>query len=437
MPPAFSSMLRVVRLGYRAEPRLLLASFAMTLLQALPDALVALWLALITNGLVHHDHTRLLVGAFGLAASATLMWALQVTLTRTIRRLGDRLNIMFQGYVARLQAEVATVEHHERPVYLDRIAVLRTGVFALDHLFGSMFTMVGWLVRLAFVSVLLAAINPGLLLLLPAAVPLLLVAVWRPKVEKRAEESVASDARLGRHVFQVATSTPPGKEIRVTGNQARPGRAPARGLGRVLRDDPGQPSSPPRPGRPLAWAFFSLAFVAAVVWVATGPRRHARGGGPGAHRRRPAVGVRRLGGRRAGLPARHLARLRPAPGLARGVRRRAERPHRPAGARAARAGRGLRGRLVRLPRHHAHRARARRPGAARRQRGRRRRRERRGQVARWSSCWPGCTRRPPDGSRPTASTSTAPTSPVARAARGRVPGLRPARVHGRDHRRPG
>jgi ATP-binding cassette subfamily B protein len=269
MPPAFSSMVRVVKLGYRAEPRLLLASFAMTLLQALPDALVALWLALITNGLVHHDHTRLLVGAFGLAASATLMWALQVTLTRTIRRLGDRLNIMFQGYVARLQAEVATVEHHERPVYLDRIAVLRTGVFALDHLFGSMFTMVGWLVRLAFVSVLLAAINPGLLLLLPAAVPLLLVAVWRPKVEKRAEESVASDARLARHLFQVATSTPPGKEIRVTGNQAdlvERRRAAWGGFYAEVRVTQLATAA----WTALAWAFFSLAFVAAVVWVATG-----------------------------------------------------------------------------------------------------------------------------------------------------------------------
>jgi ATP-binding cassette subfamily B protein len=269
MPPAFSSMLRVVRLGYRAEPRLLLASFAMTLLQALPDALVALWLALITDGLVHHDHTRLLVGAFGLAASATLMWALQVTLTRTIRRLGDRLNIMFQGYVARLQAEVATVEHHERPVYLDRIAVLRTGVFALDHLFGSMFTMVGWLVRLAFVSILLAAINPGLLLLLPAAVPLLLVAVWRPKVEKRAEESVASDARLGRHVFQVATSTPPGKEIRVTGNQSDlfvRRRAAWGGFYATIKTVQLATAA----WTAAAWAVFSLAFVAAVVWVATG-----------------------------------------------------------------------------------------------------------------------------------------------------------------------
>ena len=54
MPPALPSMVRVVKLGYRAEPRLLLASLAMTLLQALPDVLVALWLALITDGLVHH-----------------------------------------------------------------------------------------------------------------------------------------------------------------------------------------------------------------------------------------------------------------------------------------------------------------------------------------------------------------------------------------------
>src|SRR6476469_1042482 len=269
MPAAVPSMIRVVKLGYRAEPRLLVASLAMTLLQALPDTLVALWLALVTNGLVHHDHTRMIVGAFGLAASATLMWALQVTLTRPSRRRAGRPNIMFQGYVARLQAEVATVEHHERPVYLDRIAVLRTGVFALDHLFGSMFTMVGWLVRLAFVSILLAAIDPGLLLLLPAAVPLLVVAVWRPKVEKRAEESVAADARLGRHVFQVATSTPPGKEIRVTGNQSDLlGRRRTAWGGFYATIKTVQLAT--AAWTAAAWAVFSLAFVAAVVWVATG-----------------------------------------------------------------------------------------------------------------------------------------------------------------------
>jgi ATP-binding cassette subfamily B protein len=231
--------------------------------------LVALWLALITDGLVHHDRPRLLVGAFGLAASATLMWALQVTLSRTIRRLGDRLNIMFQGHVARLQAEVATVEHHERPVYLDRIAVLRTGVFALDHLFASMFTMVGWLVRLAFVSVLLAAIHPLLLLLLVGALPLLVVAVWRPKVEKRTEERVAAHARLARHLFTVATSPPPGKEIRVSGNQddlVRRRRTSWEQWFGALRATQLASAA----WLSLAWAVFSLAFVAAVAWVALG-----------------------------------------------------------------------------------------------------------------------------------------------------------------------
>jgi ATP-binding cassette subfamily B protein len=276
LPAAFPSMVRIVKHGYAAEPRLCWTSLAMTALEALPDVLVGIWLALVTDGLVHHHETRLYVGAAGLAASATLMWALSVTLDRTTRRLGDRLNIMFQGHVAKLQAEVATVEHHERPAYLDRIAVLRTGVFALDHLFRSMFTMVGWLLRLAFVCVLLAAIHPALLLLPLGALPLLLVAVWRPKVEKRTEEAVASHARLARHLFTVATTPPPGKEVRVTGNQSE-----------LVRRRTSAWSQWFRPIRAtqlasaawltLAWAVFSLAFVAAVVWVVAGLDR-----GPGA-----------------------------------------------------------------------------------------------------------------------------------------------------------
>jgi len=39
------SLWRTVQLGYRAEPGLLVASFAMTLFAALPDGLIALWLA--------------------------------------------------------------------------------------------------------------------------------------------------------------------------------------------------------------------------------------------------------------------------------------------------------------------------------------------------------------------------------------------------------
>ena len=440
MPPASPSMVRVVKHGYRAEPRLLLASLAMTLLQALPDVLVALWLALITDGLVHHHETRLYVGAFGLAASATLMWALSVTLDRTIRRLGDRLNIMFQGYVARLQAEVATVEHHERPVYLDRIAVLRTGVFALDHLFRSMFTMVGWLVRLAFVSVLLAAIHPAPAPAAPgrgAAAPRRGVAAQGR--EAHAEESVAS-ARRGsrRHLFTGRDLDAAGQGDARHRQPGRPGRAPAYGAGAWFCAESASPTSPAPPGgrwpgrssRSRSWPPSSGSRPGSTPvpvpssWCSTAGGR--------------LLGVRRLRGGRARLPARHLARLRPAPGLARGLRRRAERPRRPS-RRPSGSSEGirLRGRLVRLPRHRPARARS---------------------TSTWR-CPPAASSRSSARTAPGKSTLVkllarmyAPTSGritadgvdigridvarVARAARRRVPGLRPPRVRRRDHRRP-
>ena len=44
MPPALSSMWRALQRGYQAEPLLLVVAFALSLLAALPDALLALWL---------------------------------------------------------------------------------------------------------------------------------------------------------------------------------------------------------------------------------------------------------------------------------------------------------------------------------------------------------------------------------------------------------
>src|SRR5690349_20249932 len=82
---AVASMVRVVRHGYHAEPGLVWASLAMTALEALPDVLVGIWLALMTDGLVHHHQTRIYAGSAGLAVSATLMWTLSVTLDRTTR----------------------------------------------------------------------------------------------------------------------------------------------------------------------------------------------------------------------------------------------------------------------------------------------------------------------------------------------------------------
>ncbi|TML22357.1 MAG: ABC transporter ATP-binding protein, partial [Actinobacteria bacterium] len=78
LPPALSSMWRLCRLGYRDEPGLLLAAFLLSLFAALPDALIAVWLKLLGEGVLRHDRGAVLGAAAGLAASATATWYLRV-----------------------------------------------------------------------------------------------------------------------------------------------------------------------------------------------------------------------------------------------------------------------------------------------------------------------------------------------------------------------
>src|SRR4051794_19983791 len=100
LPPALSSLWRSLKLGDRAEPKLLVVSFGMTLLAALPDALLALWLKLFANGVLDHHRREVRVAAIGLALSATATWFLRVVGDRLQRRFRDRATIVLEAYVA-------------------------------------------------------------------------------------------------------------------------------------------------------------------------------------------------------------------------------------------------------------------------------------------------------------------------------------------------
>ena len=127
----------------------------------------------------------------------TATWYLSLLSQRVQRRFRDRVAIALESHVAHLQASVPTIEHHERPEYLDRLAMLRDQVFALDHMFMSLFSTLGWLFRLAITAVLLASIHPALVLLMVFALPAFWVSTWRPAVERRVEESVIANTPPG------------------------------------------------------------------------------------------------------------------------------------------------------------------------------------------------------------------------------------------------
>ncbi|HEY8232897.1 MAG: ABC transporter ATP-binding protein [Vicinamibacterales bacterium] len=266
LPKALPSMWRLLKLGYRHEPRLMLGSFALSQLAALPDALLPLWIKFLGEGVMRADRRLLLASAVALGVSATLTWFLTTLSTRAQRRFRDKVTIALEAHVARLLASIVTIAHQEKPAYLDRLSVLRNQVFVLDHMYMSVFSTCGWILRLGVAVGLLMSIEPALVLLAVFALPTLFTSTWRPAIERAAEERRASSQRLAMHLFTTATTAAPGKEVRVTG------------IGRRLVGDRRrawewwyQPVAAARWSsarwHALAWAIFGSAYVGAIAFV--------------------------------------------------------------------------------------------------------------------------------------------------------------------------
>src|ERR1700716_1990377 len=211
LPTALASMWRLCKLGYRHEPRLMVVAFVLSQLAALPDALLALWLMLLGKGIIEHRPGMMEGAAIGLGVSTAATWFLRTVGTRVQRRFRDKVTIALESHVARLQASVATIAHQERPEYLDRLSMLRNQVFVLDHMYMSLFSTLGWILRLVVTMALLVSIHPALLLLAVFATPTVVPPTRRPAGERTAQERGAQTARLARHLFTVATTAAPGK----------------------------------------------------------------------------------------------------------------------------------------------------------------------------------------------------------------------------------
>jgi ATP-binding cassette, subfamily B, bacterial len=271
LPPALSSMWRLCKLGYRHEPGLIVAAFALALLASLPDALLAWWFKLLGESVLAGDWSGVRLALLALGVSATATWFLQTVSTRVQRRFRDKVTIALESHVATLLASIPTIAHQERPEYLDRLAVLRNQVFMLDHMYMSLFTTCGWLLRLGVTIALLLSIHPALALLALFALPPVFTSTWRPGVERTAYERGASSTRLARHLFDMATTAAAGKEVRVTGIADRLARerhtAWAFGHQAIAKArwvSAGWHAS--------AWAIFGVGYVGAIVFVSSGLR---------------------------------------------------------------------------------------------------------------------------------------------------------------------
>jgi ATP-binding cassette subfamily B protein len=219
LPPAGTALFRSLRAGYRTSPGLITVAFFTTIAAAAPDALFAVALAALVKGVTTGDTGHSAWAVLFVGVLVTASWLMNVVSDRINRRFADRAAVVLESHVARLQSSVVTIEHHERPDYLDRLSVLRDHADALSMLYSQLFDTIGTIVRLALTLALLMSVNPWFGLLGLAAIPGVLVAHWRSAVEKVAEEGGARHERRARHLFSLGTSAAFGNEIRVAGVQ--------------------------------------------------------------------------------------------------------------------------------------------------------------------------------------------------------------------------
>ena len=268
LPSVRRSLGRAMRLAYEAEPRLLVVAFVLVIGSWLPDAFGALWLKFLANGVLHHDRRTIFWSAAGLAAAAAAGWLLRTIGDRYAMLFRDRATIELEAHVARLQASVSSLEHHERPAYLDRLQLLREQVFLLNHVYLALMTSLGSVGRILITVGLLVSIHPALALLALFALPTVFVSNKRAAAERVAEEHAAPHNRLARHLFDLGTAAGPGKEIRVSGTgellvQRR------RTAWESWFAEVGAARWKSAAWFGAAWTLFGLAYVAAVVFVAS------------------------------------------------------------------------------------------------------------------------------------------------------------------------
>ena len=134
IPGMGTALWRSLKFAYRAEPRLLVLSFVLLTTSTVPDALVALWLKFLAQGVTEGRGSRVAFAAGAIAVTTIAGWLIRIIGHRFSFLLSNRVTIALEGHVAHLQGSVVTIEHHERPAYLDRLQILKDHVFLLDHL---------------------------------------------------------------------------------------------------------------------------------------------------------------------------------------------------------------------------------------------------------------------------------------------------------------
>jgi len=207
----------VVDLGRRAGAARSLTALGSAVVSGVAAVLVSLWLKLILDGVARGESELVTVAAAVLGVTVTLQMAAS-SLSHLL--LGELHMACGKELVCNLMNAGATppgIEHLERPDYADRIALLKRETNYLSGLLPAIGEAVGLVARVTVTGVLLARVHPALLLLPGLSIPSFVAGSRAERAVNAANEATAEEDRLNEHLFTLATTPGPAKELRIFG----------------------------------------------------------------------------------------------------------------------------------------------------------------------------------------------------------------------------
>ena len=203
--------------GFGVAPWTAATLLVMSAVSAAASVCYSLGFRMVVDGAVKHEGATIAWGAVLVAGLFTISWTLAIVSATEGSVLTDKTNLGLGIRIARLTANIPTVEHFENSRMLAQLEQLTASRRTLAGSTRQLVGMFGQLLRAVGILVLLATIYLPILL-----VPLLALAPawsdrWAARLQRRGDNDLAEDRRMLNDLFAMATSADSARELRTYG----------------------------------------------------------------------------------------------------------------------------------------------------------------------------------------------------------------------------
>ncbi|MFC7107812.1 hypothetical protein ACFQQB_49940 [Nonomuraea rubra] len=208
-------------LAWRTDRRAGLVLAAFLLSGAAGHGLVGVFLRELTDAATAGRPVQAALWALAAGGALAAGVALGRAELALMQELAERMGVAVQAEILTLTSGVPTIEHLERPAYLDRLQTLHEESRELYFAVWALALVAEHAVQIGLGVALMAAVHPLLPLVLGGAVvPSLLVRGRAARRLDAAAERTAETTRLERELSETATGAEPSKEVRLSGAAA-------------------------------------------------------------------------------------------------------------------------------------------------------------------------------------------------------------------------